>query len=125
LSVLTTNIDRNQSGTSLVETVVAFGILSAVVLVFLGGLITSLNGTLTAREQGIAESLARNELEYIKSVSYSATGYPVNDNLSLPEGWTLPEPLVEPVNAGLQKITVITEHNGVPVLSISTYKMSR
>lgn len=119
-----TKITGNQSGTTLIETLVAFGVLSAVVFGFLSGLATSLGGTLTAREQAVAEGLVRGELEYIKSAEYSAF-YLVSDNLSLPEGWFVPSPQVELVQAGLQRVNVTAEHNGVPVLSISTYKMDR
>ena len=124
---MTGNINRNQAGVSLIETIVAFGILSIIAVAFLSGLITSLSGTITAKEQVVAESLARSQLEYIKVAHYSLT-YSVSPYLDLPEGWSIPAPLVEEVtgtNGELQKISVTPEYNGEPVLSISTYKLNR
>ena len=125
MKVFIGHINRNEAGIALVETLVAFGILSMVVVAFLSGLMTSLHGTIIAKEQGIAESLARSQLDYIKDEPYNSTTYSISPYLDLPEGWSLPAPLIEPVNVGLQKITVTPEHNGVPVFSISTYKMDR
>ena len=122
------NINKSQTGISLLESLVALGIISVIAVVFLGGLQTSLNATITGKEQAIAQSLARSELDYIKSVDYDSAGYSVSPHIDLPEGWSIPTPLVEQVagtGGGLQKISVTPEHNGVPVLTISTYKMYR
>ncbi len=117
--------DKSQAGIALLEALVAFGILSVIVLAFLSGLTTSLNGIIITREQETAMGLARSGLDDVKNQAYGSS-YTVD--LSLPEGWTVPAPRVEPVHFsddGLQRITVTPEYNGIPVLSISTYKMNR
>ncbi|MDP2731348.1 MAG: hypothetical protein Q8O55_12865, partial [Dehalococcoidales bacterium] len=73
LGELKENINQKQAGASLIETLVAFGLLSIIAVAFLSGLATSLTGTLTAKEQATAESLARGELDFIKSSSYGST----------------------------------------------------
>ena len=61
------NSGGGQSGLALIETLAGFAILSLVVLALLSGLMTSSKATMTAKDQAIAESLARSQLEYIKS----------------------------------------------------------
>jgi Tfp pilus assembly protein PilV len=117
----------NQSGLVLIETLIAFGVLSLVILGLLSGLMTSSKATITAREQAIAESLARSQLEYIKSLPYSSS-YTIDPSIALASGWDIPTPLIELVHGsddGIQKISVTPEHNGKSILSISTYKVNR
>ena len=116
-----------QSGLVLVETVVAFGVLSLVVISLLSGLITSSKATMTAKEQAIAESLGRSQLEYVKSNSFDNLGnYPIDPSITMPDGWTVPPPEVELVHdTNIQKITVTPERNGRPILSFSMYKVNR
>ncbi len=116
-----------ESGLVLIETLVAFAVLSLVVLALLSGLMTSSKATMTSREQTIAESLARSQLEYIKSLNYQ-NSYPNDPSIIMPSGWTIPVSLVELVHEtddGLQKITVTPKYYGEDVLSISMYKVNR
>jgi type II secretory pathway pseudopilin PulG len=112
----------------LVDTLVAFAIISLVVLALLSGLMTSSKATMTAREQTIAESLARSQLEYVKSLPYDSTYDEINPSIVMATGWAIPSPVVELVHEtddGIQKITVTPEYYGEPVLSISMYKVNR
>jgi len=117
-------------GVTLIETLVALAILGVIGAAFLGGLTTASRATTITDERATAESLVRSEMEYVESYAYQydATAYPVNPGLTIPEGWNLLQPSVEPVHAtddGLQKVTVTAERNGVTVLSVEMYKVDR
>ena len=120
----------NEKGFSLMETVVALALFSIVSFAFLTGLFTLTKATVTTKDRAVAENLARNELEYVKNLSYQygTEEYEVCPTLDIPAGWTVTPPVVEPLNEtddGVQKVTVTIEHNGQPVLSLFTYKVDR
>jgi len=123
-----TLLKNNQSGMTLIETIVSIAILSAISVVFLGGLVVSSKGTLESDEQATAESVARCQMEWVQGSDYvdDATQYdPMNlDNFNDYLGYTAnisAEPLHLPED-GIQKITINVSHNGVWVMSIEGYK---
>ena len=59
----------HEKGFSLMETVAALALFSIVSFAFLTGLCTLTKATVTTRDRAIAENLARNELEYVKTLS--------------------------------------------------------
>jgi prepilin-type N-terminal cleavage/methylation domain-containing protein len=124
-SLLTKN---NQSGMTLIETIVSIAILSAISVVFLGGLVVSSKGTLESDEQATAESVARCQMEWAQGSTYvdNATQYdPMNlDNFNDYVGYSAnisAEPLHSP-DDGIQKITITVLRNGDRVMSIEGYK---
>ena len=121
---------RDESGVSIVEVLIGIVILGLVGIAYLGGVGTSTQATAISKEQSTAESLVRSEAEYVKGCGYQygASEYPVDTTLTVPEGWTVPPPTVQPVHGvddGLQEITVSAQHNGETVLSIVIYKVAR
>ena len=121
---------KSQKGISLIETLVALGIFGLVAVTFLSGMATVTQGNVIASERATAESLVRSEIEYVKQCAYQydASEYPIDSTLTIPQGWSLTPPAVEPVHAtddGIQKITITAEHNGKSVLSIEIYKADR
>ncbi|MBA7696814.1 hypothetical protein ES703_105466 [subsurface metagenome] len=121
---------KSEKGFSLIEILVAVAILGLVAVTFLGGLATVLKGTVISNEQAIAESLVRTEAEYVKGCDYKPypSVYPVNPELTIPNGWNIPQPTVELVHAtddGIQKVTITAEHDGEAILSIEIYKVER
>jgi len=121
---------RSTKGISLMETAIALAIMGVVAVAFLSGAGTSLKSASIASKQTTAESLVISEVEYVKTCAYqySASEYPVDPDIDIPVGWSIPPPLVELVHAtddGIQKVTVTAEHNGREILSISTYKVDR
>ena len=121
---------RNEKGFALIETIVALALLGVVAVAFLSGLATATKASIVANEQATAESLIRSEIEYVKNYTYDyyASSYPVDPALTIPEGWTVPPPVVELVHAtddGIQKVTVTAENNGKAVLSLEVYKVDR
>lgn len=120
----------NETGFALLETLVALGILGFAAATFVGGVATATKVGMVTSEHAMAESLIRSEMEYVKNYAYqySASSYPVNPALEIPEGWTVPSPVVGLVHAsddGIQRVTVTAERNGDPVLSIVMYKVDR
>jgi type II secretory pathway pseudopilin PulG len=119
-----------EQGITMIETMIGLAIIGLVTVVFLSGLATASQGTILSREQTTAESLVRSEIEYVRSYpyEYDVLTYPVDPGLTIPVGWVIPLPTVEPVHAtddGLQKVTVSAEHNGETILSIVMYKAYR
>ena len=121
---------KSQKGFALIETLVALGIFGLVAVTSLSGMATITQGNMIASERATAESLVRSEIEYVKQCAYQydASEYPIDSTLTIPQGWSLAPPAVEPVHAtddGIQKITITAEHNGKSVLSVEIYKADR
>ena len=121
---------RDESGVSMIEVLIGIVILGLVGVTYLGGMGASTQATAITQERSTAESLVRSEAEYIKrcGYQYGASEYPVDPTLTIPEGWTVPPPAVEPVHGsddGLQEVTVSAQHSGETVLSIVIYKVAR
>lgn len=119
-----------ESGTTLLETVVALAIVSTVAVTFLGGLATTSKATIIANERATAESLAHSQLEYVKNYDYQygASEYPVDPSLTIPENWSVLPPVVELVHDtddGIQKVTVTIEHDSEAVFVMEGYKVDR
>ena len=130
LSKVVEKLKGNETGMTVIETLIAMVILGLVVSAFLGSLATASKTTGISNERAIAESLVRSEIEYVKNCTYQylASEYPLNPDLSVPTGWTVPPATVELVHGsddGIQKVTITAEHNGEAVLSVEIYKADR
>ncbi len=125
----------NETGLSLVETLVALAILGSIAVVFLSGLATAAKATLIVDKRATAESLARSAMEDVKNQNY--IDYSVPDH----EGY---EVITAPDNAnyevvidadridedieqaqGIQKIMVTVQRDDKSVLTIEGYKVYR
>jgi prepilin-type N-terminal cleavage/methylation domain-containing protein len=73
---------RKQRGFGLVEVIIALGLLGIIGIAFLGALATSSSAIIISDERATAESLARSEMEYVKSQEYSSTPW----SYELPSG---------------------------------------
>ncbi len=116
----------NETGLTLVESLVALAILGFIAAASLTALGTGAKATLIGNEQAIAESLSRSEIEYIKSINYSLTDpYPINPELEVPAGWSVStaHTTAHGTEDGVQKVTINVTHEGKPVLSLSAYKI--
>lgn len=120
-----------ETGTTLLETLVALSILAVVAVAFMNGLSVSAGTIYTADERATAESLARSQMEWAKNsdYSYNATAYalaPVmesTDYLNYSANISA-APLHNP-DQGIQKITVSVRHNDEVVYTIEGYKVDR
>lgn len=121
----------NEKGLTLLETVVALAVLGLVAIAILTALATGVKATTIAREQALAESLARSEMEYVKQAPYvpGALTYPIDASIvPAAEGWDIPGAVVEPVpgrDSSIQKITITVWHNERSILSLADYKGNR
>ena len=132
----------NQRGLTLIEVVIALGLLGVLIIAFSFGLISTSIAMSIADERTTAESLARSEMEYIKSAPYiSGTwSYEIPNNPpswdvghSLPDGhdgYSIHATTETLYDGGIQKITLIIKHNGKPIITsgnctLEGYKTNR
>jgi len=126
---------KGESGFSLIEVVIALGILALVAVIFLVAMSTSSRATIISQERVTSDSLAKSEMEYIKSLEYDATSnplsYPVDPGIDIPTGYAInvsaqrlnPDADGTEDDDGLQQITVTITNNGVTVSTLTGYKV--
>ena len=128
-----------EKGAFLVEALMALALVGIVAVGFLSGLATASEAALIADKGATAESLARSQVEYVKSQAYIDYADPGHGNYELiaaPAGYTveitvLPidpdtgQPLPSGQDDGIQKITAIVEHDGRQAMVLDSYKVNR
>lgn len=140
------SLQNGEQGLTLVEVLVALGILAAVAVVFLLGMTTSSKAVMVSQERVAADSLAKSEMEYVKSAAYHSANVTWSYQLpssppswdpthSLPYGYggysidvTAEYVVVVPGHTwddGIQKITVTITRGGETVLTLEGYKVNR
>ncbi len=119
-----------ESGTTLVETVVALAVLGTIAVTFLSGLIISSKAAFMIDEQATAESLAQSQMELAQNADYvpGATAY----SADLPSGKdyinysaTIAAEPVHGSEDGIQKITVTVTRSGEQIVTLEGYKVHR
>lgn len=130
-------LHRGDQGFSLVEEVVAIGLVAIGLILLVAMITTGTQGVTMLVDNVSAESLAKSQLELIKDASYEpdpvANPYPAV-SAAAPysvavdvEYWIAPNgPFTSTVtNDGLQRITVTVQRGGGDVLSLQGYKVDR
>ncbi len=117
-----------QRGSSLIEVIVALAIFGTIAVVFLLAISTGLFTAGKIDERAVAQNLARNQIEDIRSQPYSYDNlYPVTS--SFPTGYTVIINVadVSPVEYAnsLQKVVVSVYRGERAVLKLETYKADR
>jgi len=116
----------SSGGFTFIEVVIALALFAIIGIAFAGGLGTASRAVLTGDIRTNAESLARTQMEYVKSQDYNSAGdYTLQ---VLPEyeeaGYSAALDAVE-LEEGLQKITVTVSHMDEQVISLEGYKVER
>jgi prepilin-type N-terminal cleavage/methylation domain-containing protein len=130
-----------EQGVTLIETLVALAILGATAVVFLVGLTTSSKAVMISQERVAADSLAKSQMEYIKSQKtyIPEEDYDPSDSYKSYQLINIPSDLIEQgyaivinppediseADANIQKITVIVTHDGDEVFRLVNYKVNR
>ncbi len=120
-----------ESGTTLIEAVVALAILGTIGVTFLSGLTTTSKAAFISDEQATAESLAQSQMEWVKNASYlyNATGYTsapipaVKDYLNY-SATIVAAPLHNP-DDGIQRLTVTVKRYDETTTKLEGYKVDR
>jgi len=120
---------NGERGLTLIEILVALGILAAVAVVFLLGMTTSSKAVMVSQESVAVDSLAKSQMEDTKARLY------VDEAVTYPK-ITIPQDLVDkgydvtivalPLHApddGIQKITVTITRPGQPDFTLVGYKV--
>ena len=132
---------NGERGLTLIEILVALGILAAVAVVFLLGMSTSSKAVMVSQESVAVDSLAKSQMEYIKSQDYiNVNEYDPNnpDNsyqlIDIPpdlvqQGYEIiihdPEDVPElEDDANIQSITVEVTRNGETAFELVGYKVN-
>ena len=128
---------NSERGMTLIEVVVALGILAAVAVIFLVGMSTSSRAVMVSQDHVTADSLAKSEMEYVKSLPYDDTGVPliyaIDPTITIPQGYNISVTAerLDPDGDGfadddnLQQITVTITRDGVAILTVVGYKVNR
>jgi prepilin-type N-terminal cleavage/methylation domain-containing protein len=122
---------RNESGFSLVETVISILLIGILASAYLGSLATGLRVLIETDRQQTARTLAEHQLEYIKGLAYSLTYTP--DTISTEyDGYSVSVSASEVVSrdVNLQKIRILVSFHDKPVVladgsTIQGYKVNR
>jgi len=142
-------------GFTLIEVLVALALFAIIAIAFAGGLGTASRAALIGDVRTNAESLARTQMEYVKSLnytyapdegeaiylkidmssfprysicSYNRTGPPTNCGNSDPIiaiPWDSGNNTAEDIDTGLQKITLVIRHEGRDIITLEGYKVDR
>lgn len=113
---------RRQHGLSLLEVVVAMGLVSVALIALLSTLATTGHIGLRTEEDHTAVALARSQVEFIKQQSYVEP--PSYSTLSAPDGFKINVSGETLVPLRLQRITVQVTHSG-RVYTLDAYKANR
>ena len=131
---------RGQRGFSLIEILVGLAILTAIGVAFLNGLFTTSKAIMVSQESTITESLARSQMEYIKTqdyipdANYKPSGLDSYDPINVPPnlagaGYSVeidrPVVIISKAEAEfeLQSITVVVKRGGEKAFTLSAYRV--
>ena len=132
---------RRQKGFLLIEILVGLVFVGVITVAFLSGLATTLKGVSASQERVAVDSLAKSQIEYIKTQDYVAvTDYDPDDPANRYELIDIPADLAaagysvemnppetilsEPGGYELQNITVAVKRDGKGKLAVSIYRVS-
>ncbi len=119
---------NRQKGTTILEVLVALGLLGMIAGAFLTAISSDLCRAGLVDQRFTAENLARTQVEYIKSLPYDDAGYyPLIDPIPPYYEITVDGIDVSPPDYlnSLQKVIVTVLRNDGAVLTVANYKANR
>jgi len=129
-----------QQGFSLIEVLVALGILAAIAVIFLMGMSTSSQAAMVSQRSTTADSLAKSQMDSIKEQDYiKVADYNISDpdrryqliNIApdlAAQGYAINIPVPQNVTGGnenIQLVTVNITRNGDNIFTLTGYKVNR
>jgi prepilin-type N-terminal cleavage/methylation domain-containing protein len=138
-------IFKRERGFTLIEVIVAMGIMAAVIIIFLIAMATTGKALLIAQEHTIAESLGRSQMEYIKDQGYQSGNYELIDLTDYPNfsiwsvsgwdgggealavagavgiEWDMDNNTAATGVTGLQRVILLIKHGDKDVLTLEGY----
>jgi len=115
---------KSETGTSLLETIVALALLGIIGVAFLSALATSSNARSIADEHVSARILAESQMEDIKKQTYAFSYSPVLIPAEYP-GYSAAIDIDNMRNGNIQKITITIRHHDRNIETLESYKVSR
>ncbi len=119
-------IPHREEGMTLVELLVALGIVGVVLVAFAYALSTGAIAVAESDQEVTLQSLARSQMEYIKGYPFDsgATTYPTvnaTDNYSI----SVAVSATPDADANIQKVTANISRDGQVLLTLEDYKVNR
>jgi type II secretory pathway pseudopilin PulG len=115
-----------QQGMTMLEGLISIGILGAVVILMIFAMSGGALAVNENEEETAVQNLARNQMEYIKSLAYNsgASTYPT---ISTPPEYSITVGVtsVPDANNNIQKVTANFYRNGELLMTVSDYKGNR
>ena len=128
---------QNEAGVTLIETLIALALLGMIAAPFLNALATASKATFICDERATAESLARSQMEYVKSqsyINYTEPGHQEYILITTPANYSVGITVV-PIDPdtgqtaeqdkGIQRTSITVKYNNKPVLTIENYKVDK
>jgi prepilin-type N-terminal cleavage/methylation domain-containing protein len=109
-------------GFTLIDVMIAIALIGIIAIAFLSALSTASTVLIITDERATAESLARSQMEDIKNQPKSAT-YPSTIPPAYEEAGYSATIDTNLLNEGLQKITIIIDHDGEELVTLVGYKV--
>lgn len=128
---------HGERGIALTEALVTMGIIGIVTVAFLTSMSATSKAVLVSQERVTAENLAKSQMEYVRSQQYDELNTPPQYTLlpagDIPENYAIvttserldPEGDGAVDDDGLQKVTVIVNHDGAETFRLEGYRMKR
>ena len=113
-----------ETGTSLIEAIVAVALVAIIGVAFLGALATTSNSRLLADEHASARILAESQMEDIRRQDYAFSYDPVPVPADYP-GYSAVVDVENLRNFSIQKITVTIRHHDRDITKLESYKTER
>jgi type II secretory pathway pseudopilin PulG len=123
----------DQGGFTVLEALLALGLVGIIFVGILGALGTSSKATLIDDEQTTADNLAESQLEHLRNQAYDSSSSPPQYSLisGVPAGYSIslavtrldPEGDGAGDDDGLQKVVVTVQHRSRTVATLEAYKV--